>query len=232
MAKNKNKVFAVFGMGTFGQVIAEVLTARGGQVIAIDNNPEVIDEFKNKVSSALLLDSTDEKALTKAPLEDVDTAIIAIANMETSIITTVILKKLGIPNILCRAISQIHAQVLKQIGANKVVNLQEDEGRRIATQLITPDILETVPLTQDMSLAEFFIPEMFYDKHLKDIELEEKFKLKVIGVKRTEVQLDSEGNPDRTESLLFFTAEDTLKENDILLVVGKNSDIERFKVEI
>lgn len=232
MAKNKNKVFAVFGLGAFGQVIAEVLTARGGQVIAVDNNPDVIDEFKNKVSSALLLDSTNERALAKAPLEDVGTAVIAFDDMEKSIVATVLLKKLGVPHILARAISEIHAQVLRQIGANEVINLQEDEGRRIAVRLITPETMESVALTESMSLAEFYIPDTFAGKRISDLALEEKFSLRVIGVKRIETSLDTEGNPVRTENLLFFTAEDTLHDDDILLLVGKNDDLQQFKQEI
>ena len=232
MAKNKNKVFAVFGLGNFGQVVAEVLTSRGGQVIAVDNNKDIIDDFKNKVSSALLLDSTDEHALAKAPLEDVDVAIIAVDDMETSIITTALLKKMGVPYILCRGNSQIHAQVLQQIGANEVVNLQEDEGRRIATRLITPDVLETIPLTEDVGLAEYYIPDMFKEKRLQDLKLEGKFNVRVVGVKRVEVTLDSEGNPERAEKLLFFGENDTLQENDILLVIGKNADLEAFKEEL
>ncbi len=229
MAKNKGKVFAVFGLGNFGQVVAEVLTSRGGQVIAIDDNPEIIDEFKNKVSSALLLDSTDERALKKAPLEDVDTAIIAIGKMETSIITTVLLKKRGVPHIVCRAISPIHAQVLHQIGSDEVINLQENEGIRLATRLITQNNLKTIELSADTSLAEFHIPEPFKNKTISDLNLSEKFKLHFVGTKRIEVKLDSEGNPIRNEKFLFFTADDKFQENDILIVAGKNDDLEQFK---
>jgi trk system potassium uptake protein len=232
MSKIKEKVFAVFGLGNFGKTVALVLAKRGGTVIAVDNKPEVIDDFKNKVSAAILIDSTDELAMAKAPLEDVDTAVIAIDNMETSIITTALLKKRGIPYILCRAVSPIHAQVLRQIGANEVVNLQEDEGTRIGTRLIAPEILDTIPITGECSLAEFYAPDMFIDKPVSELALEKKFNLHLSGVKRTKVNLDSEGNPLRTEQLLFPAPGDLLMQGDILILVGTNYDLDQFKISL
>lgn len=232
MGKSKEKVYAVFGLGCFGRTVAEVLAERGASVIAVDNNPDVIDEFKNKVSTAMLLDSTDETAMAKAPLEDVDTAVIAIDDMETSIVATALLKKRGIPYIVCRAVSAIHAQVLRQIGANEVVNLQEDEGRRIATRLIAPEILDTIPITGECSIAEFIVPDMFVDKPVSSMALEKKFSLRLAGVKRVQVNLDSEGNPVRNEQLLFPLPDDRLLAGDILILAGKNYDIDQLKASI
>lgn len=232
MAKKKGRVFAIFGLGQFGRTLAEVLTSRGGQVIAADSDSEIIDEMKDSVATALLLDATNEHALAKAPLEDVDVAIITFEDIEASIITTVLLKKFGIPYIISRGISAIHTQVLKQIGANEVVNLQESVGRNIAMRLIMPDIHETVALTRDTGLTEVYIPTEFYGKRLEDLQLDKKFNLHIVGIKRIETTLDTEGNPEHFERLLFLGTEDVLKENDIILVIGKNGELESFKSAI
>lgn len=232
MSKTNKKVYAVFGLGSFGQTVAKVLIERGGTVMAVDNNPEVIDDFKNKVTTAMLIDMTDEIAMAKATFEDVDTAIIAIDDMETSIITTALLKKRGIPYIVCRAVSSIHAQVLRQIGVNEVINLQEDEGTRLATRLIAPEILDTIPITGECSMAEFLVPDMFIDKSVSDLALEVKFGLHIGALKRVQVNLDSEGNPVRNESLLFPKPDDFLKGGDILILIGRNCDLDLLKNSI
>lgn len=232
MAKKKTKVFAVFGLSSFGKTIATVLAEKGGEVIVVDNDRNAIETAKNLVTAAILINFTDEEAIAKAPLEDVETAIIAIDNMETSIVTTAILKKRGIPYIVCRSVSDIHAQVLRQIGANEVINLQEDEGRRIATRLIAPEILDTIPITSESSLAEFYVPDMFLEKELGTMHLQEKFSIHLAGLKRTEISVDSEGNPVRKENLLFPEDSEILKDGDILILVGKNIDLEQLRASV
>ena len=105
----KEKVYAVIGLGTFGRRVAEVISDRGGEVIAIDNDPELIDKVKDSVTQAVLLDSTDELSLANAPFDDVDVAVVAIGdNIAASILTTALLKRIGIPYILARSISELH----------------------------------------------------------------------------------------------------------------------------
>jgi trk system potassium uptake protein TrkA len=225
----KNKVYAIFGLGSFGQSVATVLANGGVEVMVVDNNPDMIEMYKNKVTSALLLDTTDEIAMSKAPLEDIDIAVIALNSMEDSIITTALLKKRGVPYLVCRAITTIHAQVLRQIGANEVINLQEDEGKRIAERLIAPEILATISITKEFSVAEFYIPRAAIDKPLASLKLTEKYNIRLVGIKRLDVSVDKVGNPVRTEKLVFAVGDEILKEDDVLVLVGKNSDLDEFK---
>ena len=232
MSKEKEKVFAVFGLGNFGQTIAMVLAQRGATVIAIDNNAEIIDACKNKVSTAILIDSTDERAMAKAPLDDVGTAIIAMDDMETSIITTMILKDRGIPYIICRAVSPIHAQVLRKIGVNEVINLQQDEGIRVAKRLVASDVFDAVAVTSECSITEIVVPALFVGKNTAAMALREKFNLQLAGIMRVVVSLDAGGNPVRNEQLLFPDQVEKLSEGDILIILGKNYDIEQFKESV
>lgn len=225
-----NRIFAVFGLGTFGRTIAEVLVNKGASVIAVDNNQEQIDYFSNKVTSALLLNTTDEKAMAKAPLDDIDTAIVAMGeDIEVSIITTALLKRRGIPYIVARAVTDIHAQILKQIGANEVINLQEEGGIRLAQKLIAPEVLDTVPISSDFSIAEVDISKAFEGKTISDLALQEKFNLRLVVIRRTKIQLDTEGNPLREEEIIFPTQSEKIKDSDVLILVGKNNDINELK---
>lgn len=226
----KIRTFAVIGLGTFGKKVAEVLAEKGAQVVVVDNNPENVERMKNLVTAAVLIDSTDEKALQKVPLEDVDTAIVAIGDrIEASILTTALLKKRGIPYIVSRAVSEIHETVLRQVGANEVVNLEVAEGIRIAQRLVAPEVLDSIPISRDFSLTEMYVPKAFVGKSLQELNIREKFNVNIISVKRIRIDTDSDGNPSRSEELVFPAAEDVLQDADILFVVGKNGDLEDLK---
>ncbi len=230
MKNDNQKLFAVFGLGAFGQTVAEVLAEKGGDVIAIDNDPALVESFKNKVTTALLLDSTDEKALAKAPIDDVDVAIVAMGDdLEVNIITTALLKQRGIPYIVCRSTSGIHGQVLRQIGANEVINLQKNAGKNLAQRLIASEVLDTIQISQEYSFSEMYVPEDFIGEACEKLDLREKFSLELCALKRVKIELDDGGNPIKKETVLLRPGKEILEDSDILLVVGRNSDIEEFK---
>ncbi len=223
----KSKVFAVIGLGAFGEKLCRVLSEKGGQVIAIDHDPETIERMKNTVTTAVHINATDEAALMKAPLDDVDTAVVAIGDdIEASILATALLKKRNIPYILARAVSDIHQTVLRQVGANEVINLEIDEGARIGLRLISPEVFDTIPLSKTVSFAEIQLPDLFHNQKIAAISLPEKFRLTIAAIRRSQQRIDDVGNPEQVEELIIPAADTMLKENDILLVVGKNEDIE------
>ena len=230
MSKAKKKVFAVFGLGAFGQTIAEVLSQKGGEVIVVDNDPALVEAFKNKATTALRINATDEKALLRAPLDDVDTAIVTVGdNLEVSIITTALLKQMGIPYIVSRATSDIHGQILKQVGVNEVINLQKYGGRLLAQRLIAPEVLDTIPLATDYSFAQVYVPQPFVGKTCGEMNLLKKFGLHLSAIKRIDTVLDNVGNPIQKEIVLFPDDAEELQNSDILMLVGRNVDIEEFK---
>jgi trk system potassium uptake protein TrkA len=226
----KEKVFAVFGLGAFGSEVCRGLSQKGGKVIAIDNQPQPVEKIKDDVSQAMALDSTDEDALRSAPLENVDIAIVAIGDdMEASILTTALLKNMGIPYILARAVSDIHGRVLRQIGANEVINLEIEEGQRVASRLLTTEVLETIPVTEDYSIVELYVPESMVGRSLERLNLRQDYHVNVIAIERFKSNVDEEGNPVKEERVILPTKDDVLLTDDILIVVGRNSDIEAFK---
>ena len=228
MAKGKN--FAVFGLGTFGLEICKVLAEQGGRVIAIDSDDSLIDKVKDRVMHALRVDSTDEDAFKNLPLENVDVAIVAIGeNLQSSIITTALLKKIGVPYIMARAKSDIHAVVLKQIGADEIINLEIEEGRRIANKLINPNVLERIPISKDLAFAEIMIPKKFIGKTLQKLNLRNRYNINVISIKRYELKIDEMGNPVKEEIVILQKPSDVLQKNDILILVGSNENLELLK---
>ncbi len=226
----EEKTFAVFGLGTFGFEVCRVLAEKGGKVIAIDVKQNLIEKAKDIATQAVLIDSTDEDSLKNAPLESVDVAIVAMGDdMEASILTTAILRNMGIPHIISRAISDIHAQVLKQVGATEVLFIEIEEGRRIATKLIAPDVLDRIPISKNQTLAEVIVPESFVGKTLQKLDLINKFNITIISVKRVKTKIDDMGNPQKEDVIIQPLPSTVFQDNDVIVVIGKDDDINALK---
>jgi trk/ktr system potassium uptake protein len=227
--KEREKIFAVLGLGTFGVKVCEVLAQKGGKVIAIDREANLIEKVKDSVTQSILLDTTDEIAMNQIPYADISVAIVAIGeNIEASILTTAILKRLGIPYIMARAVTEIHNQVLRQVGADEVVNIEIEEGQRIAQRLISPEVLDRISVTENISVAEVYVPKEFFGKTLEELNIRNKMHVNIVAIIRTKLSIDEEGNPVKTDNAIFPDASETLLESDILMIVGKNEDLNAF----
>lgn len=208
----KNKIFAVVGLGTFGSELCIELANNGGKVIAIDNKAKLVDKIKDYVAQSIVMDATDIEALQNLPLQNIDVVIIAIGeDIEASILATSLFKKLGIPFIIARAIKEVHAQILKQIGATEVINIETNEGKRLATRLISPDLLEKIHLSNSISIAEVIAPKGFDTKTLQELDIRKKYNLNVIAIKRYNTEIDELGNPIVSDQVFIPSISDRLK---------------------
>ena len=138
------KQYAVIGMGRFGSSVARELSDLGFEVLAIDVSEQKIQEVSNWVTHAVAVDSTDEEALRSLGLRNFDVVVVAIGeDIQASILTTLILKELGVPELIVKAQNELHGKVLNKIGADKVVFPERDMGLRVAHHLISPNIPNT-----------------------------------------------------------------------------------------
>lgn len=226
---SKENVYAVFGLGSFGSTLCSALGARGDRVLAVDSVQEAVDRVKGKVSAALLLDSTDEAALRKAPLDEVDVAFVAMGDdIEASVLTTALLKRRGMPYIVARATKAIHKAVLEAVGANEVVLLEEEGALRVAQRILAPRTLDSIALTGEYDLAEWYVPPAFVGSTLETLKIREKFDVTVVAVKRTELSFDDQGNPARAESLALPRGDLAFQEGDIVFLLGKKAALEEL----
>lgn len=227
------KQYAVIGMGKFGYKVAVTIAERGGEVIAIDSNPKKVEEVKDLVSQAVRLDSTDEAAMKAIGISDVDVAIVAIGDdREASILTTGLLKRIGVGRIIARATSDLHAQILELIGAHKVISIEDQMGEQLAKSIIAPDILEHITLGSGHSLAEVIPKKKFLGKSLREIDLRAMHGVHVVAIKKRTPIVDEQGESDfKTEVKDFPGPDDLIEENDILVVVGDDKSIESITAE-
>ncbi len=222
------KQYAVIGLGKFGYKVAVTLAERGGEVIAIDSDQRKVEEIKDLVAQAVCLDSTDEAAMKAIGISEVDVAVVAIGDdREASILTTGMLKRIGVGKIIARATSDLHAQILELIGAHKVISIEDQMGEQLARSIIAPDILEHITLGSGHSLAEIIPRREFVGKSLREINLRAKYGVHVVAIRRKIPAIDEHGeNKFEIEVRDFPGPDDVIEENDILVVVGDDKSIE------
>lgn len=224
--------FAVIGLGEFGLHLVRTLAKGDVEVLAIDNNKDHINAIKDEVSHAVQLDSTNEEALSRVGIEEMDVAVVAIGkNLQDNILTTALLKRLGVPVIVSRSQNHIHAQILREIGATKIINPEQDMGVRIGQQLLIPHLQDSVELSEGYVLADIRTPKEFYGKSLKDLALRSKYRVNIVAIKTVE-----KTGRRATDKLILKSynglpvPEDVLEENSVLVITGKREDVETLAV--
>ncbi len=220
--------YAVIGLGRFGSKLATSLFVRGGEVMGIDIDPEAVERIKDHVSHVAILDATDELALRNIEIQEMDVVIVGFGEkVETSILTTAILKRLGVHRILSRAVSKTQAQILTELGAHEVFSLEEKMGEQMAGRLIAPHILDSITLSSGHSLVDIIPKREFIGKTLKELNLRAKASINVIAIKRRMPQINERGeNITRVVLNDLPSPDEKITEDDVMVVVGKDEAIE------
>lgn len=221
---------AVIGLGKFGNTVAKELAQRGAKVIAIDKNKERIEELKDIVSYAVALDTIDKDALRSVGIQDVDIAVVCIGeDIEANLLTTLLLKKLGVRKVWSRAISSLQQEILKTLEVDEIINLEEEMGQIVARSLISTSITKHIPLSAGHSIAEIRIPQSFVGKTIREINPREKFNINIVAIKKMIPKINDQG-----ERIFEELIEDVpsphkpLEEEDVLFIVGTDQSIKKF----
>lgn len=215
----KRESYAVIGLGQFGSSICDVLVQAGQEVLAIDSNEEVINEYADSVMRAVIADAQDEDALRDLDIGSFDHVYVSIGkNVEASIMVTLIAKELGAKDVICRAENVNHARVLEKIGADQVVRPEHDLAKRLVFQQLNPGVIDYVQLSKKVTLAEVNInnPKFFW-KTLDELDFRNRFNVNVIII----VNADDEVNQ-------MPQANDVIKPHDKITVVGDLKDIKKL----
>jgi len=221
LGKRANESFAVIGLGRFGSSVARVLFNMGYEVLVMDENPEKVQQLNHLSTHAVQADSTDERALKELGIRNFDVVVVAIGNdIQASILTTLILKELGVKKIVAKAQNERHGKVLYKIGADKVVYPEYDMGLRVAHNLISPNVLDFVELSKEFSAAELTVSSDMVGKTLAQLNVRARFGVNVIAIKNN-------GTFNISPS-----AKDVLQKDDVLIVLGHNDDLKRFEEHI
>jgi len=213
----------------FGSALAKALSKRGGVVLAVDRDKEKVDELKDYVEVSASLDSTEYKSLKSFGAQNVDVGIVCIGDVEANLLTTILLKKLGVPKIFSRAISPLQKEILKTLEVTRIIEVEEEMGENLAGILMAQDVFKQIVLSEGYSVVELKVPEFFVGKKLKDLELRKKYRVNVVALKRVEPYIDEQGRRELRD-VLDPVPDPEIKFNsdDIIVVVGKDADIEKL----
>ncbi len=153
-----NKQFAVIGLGRFGMALCEELASQGVQVLAIDIVERYVKKAAEFVSHAVVADCSDEEAVAELKLEDYDIVMVAIgADLNTSILTTLILKECGTKAVWVKAKNKYHAKILRKIGADKIISPERDMGIRVARNMLNKHIFDYLSLGSGLAITEVVV---------------------------------------------------------------------------
>jgi trk system potassium uptake protein TrkA len=221
------KRFAVIGLGRFGYTVATHLANSGADVIAVDSDQNIINEVSNLVSVAVCMNSADKDGLAAHGIDKVDAAVVAIGqNFEANLLTTALLKDMGIEKVIARASNDVQKRILELIGADQVIFPEDAIGMRVAQSLISSKIVEITSLFEGLSMAQVVAPKELVGKKIGDIKFRQKYKCNIVVIKRKSDQADLKGESPRFNVLP--EPEDQIQVGDILVVIGSEKDIEKL----
>lgn len=210
----KSKEFAVIGIGRFGENLIKELVKMGHEVLAIDLDEVRVNDAADFATHSVQADTMDANVLKTLGIRNFDAVIVAIGdNIQSNILTTIVLKELGVHKVIAKAKNSMHGKVLEKIGADMVIYPERDMAIKLARTLVSQNFLEQIQLSSDYSIIELYCPALFINKSLIENEIRKKWGLNVLAIRRGE-DVSVSPKPD-----------DKLLQGDILVVLGNNKDL-------
>lgn len=203
------KSYVVIGLGLFGSSVARQLSALGAEVLAIDSNAELVQQVSGEVTSAVVADAKDAEVLRALGAHTCDCAVVAIGDdLASSVLATMNVKELGIPQIVCKAHDETHRKVLLKLGADTVVIPEKEVADKLARSLTSHNVLEFIELSHDYGIVEIPAPRAWVGRNLKELNVRAKLGVNIIAIERN------------NKISVSPRAEFEIARDDILVVLG------------
>jgi trk system potassium uptake protein len=220
LADSRSDSVAVIGLGRFGSALALELTSLGTEVLGIDTDAKVVQGLSGQLPHVVAADSTDIEALRQLGITDFNRAVVAIGtDIQASILTTSLLTELEVADIWAKAISRQHGRILHRVGAHHVVLPEHDMGERVA-HLLTGRMLDYIEVDEDFAMVKTKPPRDIVSVPLRETRVRARYGVTIVAVK-------SQAQGARA-TFTYATPETVLMYGDIILVVGRIKDVERF----
>jgi len=214
------KSFAVIGLGQFGTSIVEELVENGADVIAIDNNSEAVKKLGRLLPTCFVADSTNDKALKELGIKDVDSAIVAFGgNKEASVLTTVLLRELGVKHIIVRVDDDSYIPIMKKLGATEVITPQKAAGQALANRLGNDDYIDFYKLDDKYSAVSIIVNNSFVPMTVKEMNPAKAYGINILLIRRNNKGFVPDGNT-------------SILPEDRIYVCGTSREINSFREAI
>jgi trk system potassium uptake protein TrkA len=222
--------YIIVGMGNFGSYLAKRLTDLGHEVVGVDNSETKIDQIKDHVTYAVVLDATDQHAVHTLPMKDSDVIIIAIGeDVGSSILATAIFKQLKAKRIIGRAINALHETVIRAIGVDEIIHPEEETAERLAKRLQLKGVIDSLEISDDYNIVEVKVPKRYVGMTVSDANIRREFSLNIMTTIKEKEKTNMLGMklPQR-EVAGVISADYVFEDEDILLIFGKIKNIQDF----
>lgn len=209
------KSFVVIGLGRFGMQVAKKLSQQGCEVLALDTSADLVQQLGEIVTQAVIADARDKEVLRSLGVKDFDCAVVAIGDsLSDSVLATLNLKELGVPQIICKAHDETHRNVLEKLGADRVVIPEQENADRLAMSLASNNVLDYIELSPDYGIIEVPVPASWENKSLIELNVRAKLGVNILSVKRG-------GSITVSPS-----ADYRMAKGDVMLVLGETAALE------
>ena len=212
------KQVAVIGLGRFGISLVRTLFNLGHDVLAIDRTEKPIAAISSYATHVVQADATDESVLKELGIGSFNAAVVAIGTaIQSSVLTTILLKKLGVPYVIARAENDLHGSILEKIGADKVVYVEHEMGVSVAHGFALKDVSDYMPVSSRYGVVKLTVPEHYVGKNLSMLELgrDGKWGIAVLMIGR------------KKEVIIMPDTATTLQQDDILILSGEDDKLEK-----
>ena len=214
------KSYVIIGLSSFGRYLAQFLTERNFYVIVIDSDENRVQEAKPFVAKGLVGKIKDIETLEKLGVKKADGVIVSLGEkVDDSMLLIYYLKQLGVENVYVKVLSEEHAKIVELLGDVELIFPERESAFRLAQRIDNPNIIDYIPLTEGYSIVDWIPSESVVGKSIGELNLKNKYGIQVISVEET--------IPDRMK--LIPRASHVIKKSDVLIVVGRNEDLERLK---
>lgn len=214
--------FVVIGLGHFGYHAARTLYKAGAEVIAIDKDPDKVQNIAEDSTQAVVADATDRSALMSLGVDSVDVAIISLGErMDVITLAALHCKELGVPFIAVKALSEDHGRILTAIGVNEVIQPEKDMANRLANRLSRTDVIDYLPLLPGYSIIEIKAPAEFVGRTLRELSLRNILNVQLVAIER--------GKGENKTVNIVPHADDVIEKGDYLIVLGENKHLDRIR---
>jgi trk system potassium uptake protein len=212
----RDDAILVIGLGRFGSAVAQTLVEGGNEVLAIDRDRQLVQEWAGRLTHVVEADATNEAAMRQLGADQFARAVVGIGTaVEASILTTTLLADLGVERIWAKAITDAHGKILLRVGAHEVVYPEREMGERLA-HVVSTGMIDFMEFEDGWSLVETRAPAELVGRSLGEAKLRNKYGITVVGVKR------------RGEEFTYATTDTVIRDGDLLIVAGKTKQTEDF----
>lgn len=215
--------YLIIGLGIYGSNLAIELTNMGHEVIGADKDPSLVESIKDYISTAYIIDSTDEVSLSALPLKNVDLVIVAIGeNFGASIRTVAILKKLGVSHIYARAIDKLHESILQSFNLDRIITPEQRAAADLVSEMTLGNDTETLRIDADHIVVKFHVPKLFVGLRYSTLDLNKDFSLTLIAAARKEQSRNILGIEHQRYTVIpdLDTTDERVQADDMIICLG------------